>query len=216
MNLFVIGDVHGCYYTFEKMINTYWNREEELLIQVGDLIDRGNYSPETVAFARTLQEKYPNQVIFLKGNHEYEIILHFVDMFNKHWYRQCGEVTLNQYKRVNRSPEKDVNWFESLPLIWENDRVYVSHAGIAKNAIDPFNEENPLGVLWNREPLKNINKLQIHGHTPLDEPTFDAESNTWNIDTGAAFSGYLTGVKINENGEVKGFYNIKTDSRDKR
>jgi serine/threonine protein phosphatase 1 len=73
MNYFVIGDVHGCYYTFKNMINKNWNKEIEIVIQLGDLIDRGRNSPHMVQFARQLSADFPDQVMFLKGNHEFEI-----------------------------------------------------------------------------------------------------------------------------------------------
>jgi serine/threonine protein phosphatase 1 len=63
--------------------------------------------------------------------------------------------------------------------------------------------------------IKNINKLQIIGHTPFDKPQYDVQSNTWNIDTGAAYSDYLSGVKVKSNGEVIEFIREDTDSRDK-
>lgn len=49
--IFVIGDVHGCLHTLEKMLS-YWEKNTEQLIFVGDLIDRGNFSPETVSLVK--------------------------------------------------------------------------------------------------------------------------------------------------------------------
>jgi hypothetical protein len=34
MNYLVIGDVHGCYYTFNNLITKHWNKENEVLIQL--------------------------------------------------------------------------------------------------------------------------------------------------------------------------------------
>jgi hypothetical protein len=51
--ILVVGDVHGCYYTFRSLIAQYWRLpQDEILVQLGDLIDRGNYSPECAATAR--------------------------------------------------------------------------------------------------------------------------------------------------------------------
>jgi serine/threonine protein phosphatase 1 len=69
--------------------------------------------------------------------------------------------------------------------------------------------------LWNRSPWKNIGKLQIIGHTPCDNPAHDDKSNAWNIDTGAAYLGYLTGVKVAPDGEVIQFIREDTDLRDR-
>ncbi|WP_077362302.1 metallophosphoesterase [Fictibacillus arsenicus] len=64
MDFFVIGDVHGCYHTFKNMINKYWNKENEMLIQLGDLIDRGRNSPQMVQLAMQLSTDFPDQVLF--------------------------------------------------------------------------------------------------------------------------------------------------------
>lgn len=215
MNLFIIGDVHGCYYTFKNILDKHWNKENEIVIQLGDLIDRGVNSPQVVEFARTLKSENPEQVNFLKGNHEFEMILHIEDGPNDHWLRQCGEETLKKYELVGRSPAYDVEWFKSLPLYWENEHIYVSHAGISTQAEDPFDEDAADGVLWNRGRLKDIGKLQVIGHTPCSKPTYDDAGNTWNIDTGAAYSGYLTGIKVNADGEIAEFIREETDVRDK-
>ncbi|HHY83190.1 MAG TPA: hypothetical protein GX505_11035 [Clostridiales bacterium] len=51
----------------------------------------------------------------------------------------------------------------------------VSHAGIAKNCLNPLDEANGQGLLWNRGEIKNIGKIQVIGHTPCknDEPVYD-------------------------------------------
>lgn len=179
--MLIIGDVHGCYYTFKLMVESFWDKKNERLIQLGDLIDRGNYSPETFAYARELQNEHPDTVTFLKGNHEFEIIDHFKSGPNENWLRQCGRVTLEQYDVSDMSVMNDVEWFNDLPLSWENDRVFISHAGIAENALDPFDEESDEGVLWNRTKLKNIGKLQVIGHTPTagGKPEYNESSNVW-------------------------------------
>jgi serine/threonine protein phosphatase 1 len=215
LNYFVIGDVHGCYHTFKNMINKYWNKENEMLIQLGDLIDRGRNSPQMVQLAIQLSADFPDQVTFLKGNHEFEIIDHFTNQPNTNWLRQCGNDTLKQYKKINRDCKSDVSWLSELPLNWENKHIFISHAGISELTENPFDENDEFGVLWNRSPLKNIGKLQIIGHTPTDRPKYDVTSNAWNIDTGAAYLGYLTGVKIKANGQIIEFIREDTDPRDK-
>lgn len=213
MNLFVIGDVHGCYETFLKML-AHWDKEQEILIQLGDLIDRGNKSPEVVKLARQLKSEYPDQAVFLKGNHEYEIIEHIVHPPNHNWLMQGGRETLDQYLRIGRDIMDDVNWLRTMPLFWENEAVFVSHAGIGRLSSNPFNEKDVSSILWNRGPLKNIRKLQIIGHTPISSPIYETLGNSWNIDTAAVFGNYLTGMKIKQNGDILEWVNIKTDKRD--
>lgn len=193
---------------------THWDTQTEVLIQLGDLIDRGKGSPEVVKLARELHGQYPNQTVFLRGNHEYEIIDHMYVRPNFNWLRQGGEGTLQQYLQAGRDVMDDVNWFSAMPLFWENNSVFVSHAGISESSMNPFNQTDESGILWNRGPLKNIRKLQIIGHTPCESPIYDPRSNSWNIDTGAVFGNFLTGVKLKQTGEIIEWVKIRADKRD--
>lgn len=214
MNYFVIGDIHGCFYTFRNLLKRYWNQDKEMVIQVGDLIDRGKNSPQTVKYARELCHTYSNQIVFLKGNHEYEVINHFLTPPNRNWLNQVGEKTLLQYNQFNRQIESDIEWFMKLPLFWENENIFISHAGISNNSLIPFVESDPNGVLWNRESLINIGKLQVIGHTPIETPVYNKISNSINIDTGAYLSRYLTGLKLNSIGDIIDIVTEFTDARD--
>lgn len=214
MNYFVIGDVHGCFYTFRNLLEKHWKRDEENIIQVGDLIDRGKNSPQTVKYARELCRKYPKQITFLRGNHEYEIINHFLKPPNENWINQGGEKTLLQYQQINRQIENDIEWFLELPLFWENENIFISHAGISKDTIIPFSDSDPNGLLWNRNSFINIGKLQVVGHTPIETPIYDRISNSINIDTGAYSSRFLTGIKLTSTGDIFEIVTEATDSRD--
>ncbi|WP_198038585.1 metallophosphoesterase family protein [Planococcus lenghuensis] len=214
MEYFIVGDVHGCYFTFRQMLDRYWNPGKEFLILIGDLVDRGNHAPETVELARSLTETLPGQVVIVKGNHDFEMTEHFRSPPNYNWLRQGGTGTIGQYAAAGRDIEQDVAWIRRLPLFWENDVLFVSHAGIAKHAQDPFNEGTAEGILWNRSQLKNLGKMQVVGHTPQEKPGFDPQSNAWYIDTGAVYGRYLTGLKVSAGGEVKELVHIETDERD--
>ncbi|WKA53055.1 metallophosphoesterase family protein [Planococcus shixiaomingii] len=214
MNFFVIGDVHGCFYTFDKMIQEHWDRENEVLIQVGDLVDRGKHAPQSIQLARQLEQDFPEQAYFLKGNHEAMMLEHFSNPPSYNWLMQGGQETIDQYKAMKRDISSDIAWINSLPLFYDSDNLFVSHAGIAEKSRDPFDEESPYGILWNRSKLKNLNKLQIVGHTPYKEPAYDSESHAYYIDTGAAYHGHLTGIKINAAGEPIELIRLKTDKRD--
>jgi serine/threonine protein phosphatase 1 len=214
MNILVIGDVHGCYHTFKKLVDENFQPGEDLLVQLGDLIDRGNYSPETVRYARELQEEH--KAVFLKGNHESLMIKNFREAEIPGWLAQGGFMTIAQYAFVERDVESDLQWFEKMPLFWENDAVFVSHAGISSLPANLFDESDPNGILWNRAPLKNIGQLQIIGHTPqLDgTPTYDKTANSWNIDTACVYGFNLTALRLSEKGEILKTISVKVLEED--
>lgn len=211
MNILVVGDVHGCLHAFQSLIEKYWTGDD-LLIQLGDLIDRGKFSGETVHYSQALQEQNPGRVIILRGNHEQEFIEYVEKGSNPHWLRQRGHHTLESFLRIGLSLSDTASWMKSLPLFWENEHIFVSHAGVSNSENDPFDVAHPAGVLWNRQSLKNIGKVQIFGHTPTpkNKPEQDLQSNSWNIDTGACFGGNLSAVKLTQQGKILDFYSMRT------
>lgn len=72
MDYFIVGDVHGCFYTLKKLLQ-HWDSDHQKLIFVGDYINKGKHSHKVVELVRALQVKYPGTVC-IKGNHEYEMV----------------------------------------------------------------------------------------------------------------------------------------------
>lgn len=211
---FIIGDVHGCLITFQEMVSN-WDPKSEVLIQLGDLIDRGSFSPQTIQYCMDLNDKYPENTIFLRGNHE-QMMLDYFDDISTTWLTNGGRETMLQFNSSNFQPADVLPWLKKLPFYYETIHLYVSHAGIS-NAIDnPLNPRDPKGILWNRGPLKNIAKTQIIGHTPLNNgmPAYSIESNSWNIDTGAYRGICLSGMKFDENGKFLETISIPTKEQD--
>ena len=215
MNLFVIGDVHGCYHTFNELLK-HWQPTTDHLIQVGDLVDRGRYVPQTVELARHLSEQYPASTTFLMGNHEAAMLQHFGPTGPYlGWLNWGGRPTLEQYKLQPKLLARHSPWLAQRPLLWQNEHVLVSHAGLADSphAHDPDHAD---GLLWRRGPLKKLDQLQVVGHTPTDdgEPHFDAATNTLYIDTGACYGRSLSGVRITSAGEVLETVSVPTYDED--
>lgn len=75
--IFCMSDIHGYYQEFYSRINQLGNLHtvideegEDKLILLGDYIDEGNDSFQTLNLIFTLQQSCPERVIVLKGNHE--------------------------------------------------------------------------------------------------------------------------------------------------
>lgn len=213
MDYFIIGDIHGCFFTFSELLKQ-WKADEEYLISVGDLIDRGNYSAKVIEECMRISSENDNAV-FLKGNHEAEMIEHFTLGGNENWIKQGGDQTLADFAANKSDLETIISWMRQMPLKFETDPIIVSHAGIS-NTSSPFEENNNDGVLWNRKELKNLGKVQIHGHTPLKDPkpAYDFDLESWNIDTGAVYGYGLTAIRLAPNGRLIKVIHIPTDPRD--
>ncbi len=205
LDLFIVGPVHGCFHTFEKLVTENWRPGSEILIQLGDLIDRGKFSHQVLDYAIALQAEHGSHVQFLKGNHEQECHQHFLGAPKYNWLKYCGDFTLRTFAEANLSIQNYLDWMGALPLFWENEHIHASHAGISSGAKDPWDEYSDSGLLWHRSKLRNITKLQVVGHTPTSDlkATFDSDSNAWYIDTGACYGGALTGIRVTSTGEAK-------------
>ncbi|MCI1187068.1 serine/threonine protein phosphatase [Hymenobacter sp. DH14] len=215
MNLFFIGDVHGCFHTLSTLLKR-WKPATDHLIQVGDLVARGNYVPETVALARQLSEQYPATTTFLMGNHEAEMLHHYGPQGpSLGWLKWGGRSTTEQYRHKPKLLAEHLPWLQQRPLLWQNDHVLASHAGISA-APDAYEPTSANGLLWARGPLKRLDKLQVVGHTPMDdgEPIHDPDSHTMYIDTGAVFGRNLTGLRLSPTGAVLDIILIPVDPRD--
>ncbi len=211
--LFIIGDVHGCFHTFREMVQKHWRPLDEHLVQLGDLIDRGLHSPQTVALARSLSDRFPSSTHFLKGNHEFEAHSFFEHRRETNWLEQGGADTIEQYRLAGRNINDDLEWLKIRPLTLESTTVMVSHAGITETP-DPLRENNSRGVLWNRTSLKRLNKLQVIGHTPCAKPEFREAENVWNVDTGVYKGNGLSAIRVGVAGNVMDIITIPTQPID--
>lgn len=216
MNAFVLGDVHGCYHTLRELL-THWQPATELLVQVGDLVDRGRFAPECVQLARELEAAHPGRTVWLRGNHEHEMLRHFGPAGpNPSWLEWGGRATVAQYRGRPQLLREHLAWLAQRPLCWQNECLLISHAGFADTPT-PLDPDNPQGVLWRRGPLhRQPTQRQVVGHTPTPDgqTVFDAASNTVYLDTGAYTGRSLTAVRFSPVGELLAEFSVPTSRLD--
>jgi serine/threonine protein phosphatase 1 len=212
----VIGDIHGCYNTLKELYQQVKTKYPNIEVySVGDLVDRGNFSCETVHFCIS------NNIKVCMGNHDYMFLQYFREPFSamaKAWVYNGHMSTLNSYKNNPQSLEPHLDYVEKLKLFYNTNDAFICHAGISKvykkyfsqykidGTHDGFIEkllsqdlEKDHSVIWVRENLINIGKLQIIGHTRKFETMYDKSSNVYYIDTGCVYGNKLTAVIVNEN-----------------
>ena len=70
---YVIGDIHGCYNRFMELLNKLYLKEDDIVILIGDIIDRGKQSPQMLKWAMeniTADGRF--QMVL--GNHEKAVV----------------------------------------------------------------------------------------------------------------------------------------------
>lgn len=205
MDYFFIGDIHACYYTAKQLIDNYWNRDKEVLVLLGDVVNKGRHTYATLEYLLNLNKRYPDRLVVLKGNNDHS----FEQLHREHLTLSAKQ----KFENYNLDYQETLNWLQSLPLCWKNDAIFASHAGVAVDMVYPVDEKD-LSLMFNRAPLKNIAKVQLLGHIVVEKPTYDKTANAWYIDTGAGFGKNLTGVKLNEMGLIKTWITLGVHEKD--
>jgi serine/threonine protein phosphatase 1 len=187
MKTFVIGDVHGRRAQLNQLVELIpRDPERDMLVLLGDIIDRGEDVPGTVADVVKLRDEQPERVLCLRGNHE-QMLLDFVDEAATLWLHAAvgSECTFEQYtgKPLRVRSEQDfatlraeftaavppahVEFFRALPLFYEDDYALYVHAGLPGGA---HPRDTPAQhLLWSRDGnfFRNYTgKPCVFGHTP--------------------------------------------------
>ena len=66
----IAGDVHGQFYDVKEMFKQGGGIPDNKFIMIGDFVDRGYNSVETITLLFCLKVKYPDRIFLLRGNHE--------------------------------------------------------------------------------------------------------------------------------------------------
>ena len=210
----VIGDIHGCYNTLIRLYEEIKTSYPDIPVySVGDLVDRGNFSYEVMEFIKH------NKIKFTAGNHDlmfYYYVTQPTHPIGKPWIYNGSETTMESYSNYKSAMREHFVIIKKAPLFYNLKDCFISHAGISsyyrkhfKN--DVFSDNTKIkelleqelvsshGVIWTRDELVNLGKLQIVGHTVVNEIYYNKKSNALYIDTSAFAGNKLTAVIIDGN-----------------
>ena len=224
MRTIAIGDIHGGLKGLVQLLNKLEVKDEDELIFMGDYVDGWSESAQVVQFLIELSEKI--KCIFIRGNHDVwcEEWLETGEV-NMTWYIHGGMETMASYDDFSDEEKTaHLNFFRKLKLYYLDDQNrlflhagFTSMHGVEKEVHKPtlyFDRtlwelalamDNNLDTKSYFYPnrLKHYHEIYI-GHTPTTNFKCDIPMNAiniWNVDTGAAFKGRITGMDI----ETKAF-----------
>ena len=193
---YFVGDIHGCFsLLMAKLRLCHFDPWQDLLVSVGDVIDRG---PDSLRCLKLLRKRW---IIAVRGNHEQmgldalatgEQFLWFMN--GGSWFAQAEQPAATTALETCRQ----LPWI--LELRCQNGIHVIAHADYPDDNYQWQKEVDLQRVLWDRTRLMNKgNGIRgadhfWFGHTPLRQ-RLDHE-NLHYIDTGAVFGGELTLVQL--------------------
>lgn len=202
-HIWIVGDLHGFH---PQLMGALRDRQfdpyQDLLICVGDLIDRG---PQSLQCLRLLNKKWFKTV---RGNHEQMAIdaVRYGD--TAMWQLNGGRWFAELSHAEQQQTLEALHTCAALPYILElrcdNGINVIAHADYPSEEYQWDKAVDGESVLWRRDRLNQLlsgkgGKIAgadhfWFGHTPLKQ-RYDAY-NLHYIDTGAVFGGALTLVQV--------------------
>ncbi|MFT5661607.1 MAG: serine/threonine protein phosphatase 1 [Sulfurimonas sp.] len=210
-NIFVIGDVHGCYHTLMNLLQQLPENAE--LIFVGDLCDKGNFSKDVIEFV--INNNYP----CVKGNHEHLFEKYILDAVQNNisspWSsdkRFGGLECIKSYANDIELIKKHLAWIKNLPLYLEIEKYFITHGFALEYYEHKDNQEHYNDFLLNRyyegDVVQKSEIINIFGHCTFDD-VIDG-GNFFCIDTSCAYGKKLTAIQL----ATHTLYQERMDSRD--
>lgn len=192
----VIGDIHGCYTELLDLLNRIGVTDEDILVSVGDLVDRGPDSPAVLRFFRERCAR--GRAVVLMGNHERK---HVRQVFS---YSQ--EITRLQFGEQYADA---VEWMSRLPYSYETPECIVVHAALLPGVpLTEQKEEILSGTVAGERDLKAAlgerfwhevytgPKPVAFGHHVVGETPLVVRDLSYGLDTGACHGGRLTALVL--------------------
>lgn len=206
---YLIGDIHGYYNKLSALFRKIQKHitGNDIIIFLGDYIDRGRQSFEVIDFLIDLQKSY--NTIYLSGNHESMFINYLQGNDISIFMYNGGQATIDSYIQIMgslRLPEDHKTFYNNLKLFYETDDFIALHAGLRPGISVEL--QSSYDMIWIREEfyLQQYRwpKLVVFGHTTtvnitglkMNEIYDDVHKNIIGIDTGAAYGGPLTCLRL--------------------
>lgn len=143
----VVGDIHGQYHDLLEIFQIGGSPPNTNYLFLGDYVDRGYYSVETISLLIVLKLRYPDRVFLIRGNHESRTIT-----TNYGFYTEV----INKYNGSADVWGYITDLFDYLPLGATIDgKIFATHGGLSPScqqldqirAVDRFREIPHDGIM---------------------------------------------------------------------
>ena len=174
--IWIVGDIHGHLATFRALIHRLKLRDEDRVVLLGDMIDRGPNSAGVIEYVKN----HP-QIIAIKGNHEQMAVRSLQGRaieLDPTWLAKGGSSTWGSYivaakgdlHQAKLTFAEDCAWMADLPSHIVLDKWRLVHAGYhPEKDLDTQDEKNLLwirGAFFRHDKPIDEQRTVIFGHTP--------------------------------------------------
>jgi len=168
----VCGDIHGQFHDLKELFQIGGNLPNTNYLFMGDYVDRGYHSVETVSLLVALKIRYKDRLVILRGNHESRQITQVYGFYDE-CLRKYGNASVWKYF---------TDLFDYLPItaLIEN-KIFCLHGGLSPD-------------IKTLDRIRDLNRIQ---EVPHDGPMCDLlwsdpdERPGWSISPRGA--GYIFG-----------------------
>jgi serine/threonine protein phosphatase 1 len=173
MRVLAVGDIHGCLHALKTLLDLVAPRPEDLLVTLGDYVDRG---PDSCGVLDLLIRLHSGgRLVALRGNHD-QMMLDARDGLDggDMWLACGGSETLASYgaddpNRIDLSavPESHWRFLQETCVDWyETDSHFFVHANAYPEL--PLIEQPRYMLYWEKlfQPCNHLSgKTMVCGHT---------------------------------------------------
>lgn len=218
MRRIIIGDVHGCDKALRALLEKLKPGEEDRLILLGDLFDRGPESWEVFRTVQGLEKEFGERFTLLLGNHEDYLLQEKISLYLRRIWERVGRgAAVKSFREHGERMEDAAPWIrEHGRTFYRDEMIQCVHAGLLVDPIETNDRETMIhdhGIA-----MRNVYQgpVTVVGHIGLDKPVWfkgDGETaevleyGVWKelpemgaicIDTGCGKGGRLTGMIVEE------------------
>lgn len=232
-NVYVIGDTHGCYFTFLDFNNDVLNHEGEnnFFIFLGDYADRGTQNAEMLKLLYEIRNK--DNVLLLEGNHD--------SYWNKWGNDDIESIRSKEFLRYTKTELENKDIFtkkmarelyrklgQCAYFIYNGYKYFCCHGGLSSmpnnlmfvpaaqmiNGVGRYSDYKEISESFAEQYARNFNQsngiIMINGHRNVQKYDIKVNDYCYNLEGAVEFNGNLRVVRIGKNNTITP-YEYKND-----